>query len=172
MGEKIKILEVEDECQIKIVEEMANKIWHEHYEPIIGKAQVDYMLSKFQSAEAIRNQLESGYRYFLMLLDGEYAGYFAILPDYSNNKMFLSKLYVDKNFRGRGIARMSISYIESICKETGLESIWLTVNKNNQGSIAAYEKMGFVNLGDIVQDIGNGFIMDDYKMEKGVINIK
>jgi hypothetical protein len=28
--------------------------------------------------------------------------------------------------------------------------------------------MGFRNVGSLVQDIGNGFVMDDYKMEKTV----
>ena len=38
------------------------------------------------------------------------------------------------------------------------------VNKYNSNSIAAYEKMGFLNLGPTVADIGDGFIMDDYIM--------
>ena len=44
--------------------------------------------------------------------------------------------------------------------------IWLTVNKYNTAAIKAYKKMGFINIAAITQDIGNGFIMDDYKMEK------
>lgn len=44
----------------------------------------------------------------------------------------------------------------------------LTVNKNNVKAIRAYEKTGFKNIGSLVQDIGNGFVMDDYKMEQTV----
>jgi ribosomal protein S18 acetylase RimI-like enzyme len=44
----------------------------------------------------------------------------------------------------------------------------LTVNKNNVNAIKAYEKMGFRNVGSLVQDIGDGFVMDDYAMEKTV----
>jgi RimJ/RimL family protein N-acetyltransferase len=47
-----------------------------------------------------------------------------------------------------------------------LNKIALTVNKNNVNSIKAYEKMGFKNVGSVVQDIGSGYVMDDYKMEK------
>jgi len=32
--------------------------------------------------------------------------------------------------------------------------------------IKAYEKLGFRNQGPVVQDIGNGLIMDNYGMEK------
>jgi len=168
MNEGIKIIEVKDEQMINTVEDMANKIWHEHYEPIIGEAQVNYMLSRFQSASAIKEQIKNGYRYFLVTFDNEYAAYFAIQPGFPEGKMFLSKLYVDSKFRKRGIAKAAVSYIEDICRQTGLKSIWLTVNKYNHGSISAYEKLGFVNIEAIVQDIGNGFVMDDYKMEKEV----
>ncbi len=43
-----------------------------------------------------------------------------------------------------------------------------TVNKNNSLAIRAYEKLGFENLGSIVADIGNGFVIDDYRMEKRI----
>ncbi|HOJ10203.1 MAG TPA: GNAT family N-acetyltransferase [Clostridiales bacterium] len=162
----IDIFEVKSIYEIEKVEELANKIWNEHYVPIIGKEQVDYMLAKFQSSQAIKDQIEVGCRYFITTFNGEYAGYFAILPDKSNCKMFLSKLYVDRSFREKGIAARVVSYIEDICKESGLEMIWLTVNKYNMNSIAAYEKMGFVKEAPIVQDIGNGYFMDDYRMEK------
>ena len=29
--------------------------------------------------------------------------------------------------------------------------------------------MGFKNIGPVVQDIGNGFIMDDFRMEKIIL---
>lgn len=165
----IEIVEVKDIDGINAVEELANRIWNEYYTPIIGKEQVDYMLSKFQSREAMQKQIEEeGYRYFLSLYDGKDAGYFAIQPDDVKNSMFLSKLYVAKEFRKRGIGRASVSYIEGICKNSGLDTIWLTVNKYNEDSIKAYKKLGFVVVKAIVQDIGNGFVMDDYIMEKRI----
>jgi len=42
----------------------------------------------------------------------------------------------------------------------------LSKNKNNISAVKVYEKMGFKNLGPVVQDIGNVFIMDDFRMEK------
>lgn len=167
---RIKVIDpIEVIDPIAIVETMAKNIWNEHYVPIIGKEQVDYMLEEFQSYEAIVKQIESGYKYFIGSYKGEPAGYFAILPDKDNRKMFLSKLYVDKSYRGHGIAKKAISHIESSCKELGLDIIWLTVNKYNQDSIAAYEKMGFIKEAEIVQDIGRGYVMDDYRMEKRLV---
>ena len=33
---------------------------------------------------------------------------------------------------------------------------------------ALKEKLGFKNVGPLVTDIGNGFVMDDYQMEKAL----
>lgn len=145
---------------------MAEEIWNEYYIPIIGKRQVDYMVANFQSANAIKNQIDEGYSYFLAKYNGSYAGYFAILDNRQEKSMFLNKLYVHRDFRNHGIAKTCIAYIEDICRELKLVKIWLTVNKYNTAAIKAYKKMGFINIAAITQDIGNGFIMDDYKMEK------
>lgn len=162
----MEIILAEETSHIKVIEKLAYNIWNQHYIPIIGKTQVDYMVSKFQSAKAIMEQIEEGYQYFLVQYNSKPAGYFAILADRSNNTMFLSKLYVDNVYRRNGIGRACISYIEDICKKFDLNSIWLTVNKDNIDSIMAYEKMGFKKIDKIVTDIGDGFVMDDYKMEK------
>jgi hypothetical protein len=40
------------------------------------------------------------------------------------------------------------------------------VNKRNASAIAAYRKHGFDVRESVVKDIGGGFVMDDYIMEK------
>ena len=65
-----------------------------------------------------------------------------------------------------GYGRKAVQYAEKVARDLGLDKIVLTVNKNNVNSIKAYEKIGFTNAGPVVQDIGSGFVMDDYKMEK------
>jgi hypothetical protein len=40
------------------------------------------------------------------------------------------------------------------------------VNKGNEKAIRSYERNGFVKVRSQVADIGKGFVMDDYVMEK------
>jgi ribosomal protein S18 acetylase RimI-like enzyme len=80
--------------------------------------------------------------------------------------LFLSKIYIRSSERGKGYGRKAIQFLEKSAQEKGLRKITLTVNKNNIDTIKAYEKFDFRNIGPVVQDIGNGFIMDDYGMEK------
>ena len=156
-----------DEDQIEIIDDMACDIWNEYFTPIIGKAQVDYMLDKFQSKKAITKQMEKGFEYYLIKVDEECFGYLCVLPE--EEKLFLSKIYIISTERGKGYGRQAIEFLEKVAIEKGSRSISLTVNKNNLGAIEMYKKLGFENKGGVVQDIGNGFIMDDYKMKKVLI---
>ena len=158
------IEEVLNNQQIKIVEELACEIWNQHFIPIIGKAQVDYMLEKFQSQKALSEQMKQGFLYYLIKIDDKYIGYLGVLP--GKKELFLSKLYIKSSERGKKIGKKAIQFVENLAEEKKLNRISLTVNIHNTNTIKAYEKMGFTNIGPVVQDIGNGFIMDDYKMEK------
>lgn len=157
---------VSAENQIEIIADLACEIWNEHFTPIIGKAQVDYMLEKFQSKKAITEQIENGFLYFLIKNNNDYIGYLGVLP--KEGQLFLSKLYIISAERGRGYGRKAIEFIEKLAIDKGLSKISLTVNKNNSATINTYIKLGFENCDCIVQDIGKNFVMDDYKMEKDV----
>jgi len=155
-----KVISKED---IRIVADLADEIWNEHYVPIIGKEQVKYMVSAFQSPDAIENQIKhENYEYFILLHLSEPSGYFAIKQ--TGDELFLSKLYVIKAKRGTGLGKEGFRFISQKAKESGLQRITLTVNKYNTNSIRAYEKLGFRNDGPVIADIGAGFVMDDFKM--------
>ena len=160
-------VEVLTEKQIELVVSLAKEIWTEHYIPIIGKEQVDYMLDRFQSKESISDQIRSGFLYFLVKEDKQFIGYIGVQQ--KGDELFLSKIYIKSSERGKGHGKKAIQFIERLAKEKGVRKIALTVNKNNRGAIKAYEKLGFKNLGSLIQEIGNGFIMDDFRMEKTVL---
>lgn len=81
--------------------------------------------------------------------------------------MFVSKLYVHREARGQGTGRACLTFIERLARRKGLGLLWLTVNKANP-AVRAYEKAGFRIARPLVTDIGGGFVMDDYRMEKAV----
>jgi len=148
---------------------LARTIWREHYTPIIGAEQVEYMLATYQSEKAIAEQIAQGADYFLLSHEGEDAGYCALVPE--TGAVMLSKLYLLHDFRKRGLATAALGFIEAYCRSHGAQSLWLTVNKNNSIAIAWYVKMGFGNTGPVTKDIGHGFVMDDFRMEKSVPKI-
>lgn len=163
----LRFVPVTSAPEIASVAELAREIWYEYYPPLIGRAQVDYMVSKFQSPQAIARQLEEGYEYFLIHRDGRPAGYFAVLAKREEQSLFLSKLYVLQCDRGSGTGRQALGFIEQLARDRGLKLLWLTVNKGNP-AVKAYERLGFRIAADLVMDIGGGFVMDDFRMEKSL----
>ncbi len=82
------------------------------------------------------------------------------------NRYFISKIYLLKEHRGRGLATAIDRLYENLARKRGLDALYLTVNKKNAMAIRAYEKLGFETIESVETDIGEGFIMDDYIMEK------
>lgn len=159
---------------IDAVAVLAREIWNQHFPPIIGQEQVDYMLDELQSAPAIARQIrEDGYQYYLIVDENECTGYFALVAedgDEDGGALQLSKLYLKRPSRGRGLGRTVLAWIEEECRARGVRELWLTVNKNNADSIAFYQRIGFVIADSIVTDIGGGFVMDDYRMVRTVVD--
>ncbi len=91
---------------------------------------------------------------------GQVAGYFGVSD--KKDYLFLSKLYIKKEFRHQGIGAKAFDEIKKIANG---KPIRLTVNKYNTNTINAYKKWGFKTIDAVVTDIGNGFVMDDYIME-------
>ena len=152
-------LEKEDTEGIRQMSRLATAIVREHYDPIIGPEQNDYMLKKYQSAEAIERQISEGSMYYFVCADAEPVGFISIVPDES--EMYLDKFYLRKDMRGKGIAHHMLEHIISQTEKAGFDRIMLNVNKNNP-SVGVYEKLGFINEESVKQDIGGGFYKDDY----------
>ena len=61
------------------------------------------------------------------------------------------------------------SYLDAILLSKCAKNCTLpTVNKHNDLAIRAYRAKGFQTIDAVETDIGNGFVMDDFIMEKRV----
>lgn len=54
------------------------------------------------------------------------------------------------------------------CWTVGLDKIYLTVNKHNTHAVEVYRHFGFYQIDAVVTDIGGGYVMDDYILQKDV----
>lgn len=137
----------------------ATAVNREYYGPLLGEAQTEYHVEKFQSVRAITEQIRRGFAYFILENEGELLGFFAYFP--WNEALYLSKFYMAKQHRGKGWGKASIAFLGQRAKELGLNAIELNVNRFNP-TVAIYEHMGFVRVREEKIDIGAGFFMDDY----------
>ena len=153
------------EEEIPSVAELASGIWHEYFPIILSDEQIDYMVERFQSSDAMLEQVhEKGYHYAYITEGDDILGYTAVCP--RGDCLFLSKLYLKKENRGKGLGSASLQLIFQYARENGFRSVCLTVNKHNDKAISAYRRNGMEVIHSICTDIGDGFVMDDYVMEK------
>ncbi len=148
-----------DEGGIKRMSAMATRIVREHFDSIIGAAQNDYMIQRFQTPSAIREQLDHGSSYYFVSEAGKTLGFLAFYP--RGGALYLSKFYLYKEERGKGLSRPMLAFVAGRAKAAGLGAIELNVNRDNDAA-RAYEKLGFTLLRTEKNDIGAGFFMDDY----------
>ena len=158
----VTINRVSDSAELKELAVLADSIWHECFVDIISEGQIDYMVGKFQSYEAMTGQIsEQDYSYYAVREDGELCGYIGMKPE-KDERFFLSKLYLRSDKRGKGIASQMLEKVFEEARACGKKQVYLTVNKHNDHAIAVYKKIGFKVIDEVVTDIGNGYVMDDY----------
>ena len=102
MSGPIEFVPVTTPQQLDVIAGLAREIWYEYYVPLIGRAQVDYMVSRFQSSEAMAQQMRDGYEYFMTERDGRSIGYCAVQAQAAERSLHLSKLYLLRDARGAG----------------------------------------------------------------------
>lgn len=163
----IEIKQSKDRNDYQVIETLASEILHEVYDPIIPADHTDYFLERFQSVEAIENQvLNESFYYYLLIYNNEYVGYLGI--QIKGQTLNLSKLYILKAFRGFKIGKKALQFVFEFANKKGIKSIELTVNRENQNTIEIYEKYGFRITESLVNTFPNGHTIKDYTMVKDV----
>ena len=149
---------------IPLIRELAFKVWPQTYAPIISPEQIDYMLDMMYSEASLEKQIIDGARFIFIYENNEPVG-FASYQETSPAIFKLHKLYVLPSQQGKGTGRFIIEHIISEIKTLGARALQLQVNRRNNAKYF-YEKNGFSVIKEFDFDIGNGYVMDDYVMEK------
>jgi ribosomal protein S18 acetylase RimI-like enzyme len=166
----IEIKKANNKNDFKVIEELAYKILHEVYDPIIPAEHTDYFLTKFQSEKAIESQITNeNFSYFLLIFDSKNVGYLGIQQ--LNKKLVLSKLYILQSFRGLKIGKIALEYVDEFATDHRIDNIELIVNQKNQNTIDIYLKNGFKIVESITNSFPNGHSVEDYKMENRVLSV-
>ena len=161
----IRIVEA-SESDLGAVAELAAIVWRAHYPGIITHGQIEYMLARGYSHDALLRFLTEAGSGLLLAYDRErLIGFAAYFPTGEADELKLDRLYVHQDYHGCGVGSRLIARVEETAGAQRLRTLILQVNKNNKAK-SFYEKLGFSEIGYKDFDIGNGFFMNDYVMEK------
>ena len=152
---------------LEIVKDIAYKTWPVCYANIISSEQMNFMLDAFYSLESLKQNLREKKHQFLLALDNEIPlGFASYEHNYKGeNKTHLHKIYMLPEAQGKGVGKMLINEVEVLANKNNSVAVSLNVNIYNKAQ-DFYKKNGFKIVADVVIDIGQNFIMDDYIMEK------
>lgn len=146
---------------IEILRSLAREIWTTCYPGIISTDQIEYMLNLMYSSETIRNEIDNDVIWEIMEYHDEPIGFISVTvtPDKTAK---LNKLYMKTNHHGKGLGQQALKHVVDMAEKLHLKQVYLTVNKGNVNAIKAYEKFGFKRTDAVVNDIGGGYVMDDF----------
>lgn len=151
-------------ADIPLIRDMAYKIWPLTYGNILSQEQIDYMLGWFYSEKELHEQMEK-HTEFIIAYDGVHAVGFASFSLSAPQLYKLHKIYVLPSQQGKGTGRYIIDQLEKAMKAKGATVLQLNVNRHNTAK-SFYEKLGFEVIKEEDIDIGSGYFMNDYVMEK------
>lgn len=144
---------------IPLIQEIAEEAWRPTYGHILTEEQTLYMIPMMYASEVLQNQIKI---FSILEIDGKGMGYCAF-EQTSEKEAKLNKLYLRPAVKQKGAGSFIIEQICGIARSMGLSSIYLNVNKHNS-AVNFYLKKGFIKDHEMVLDIGNGYVMDDYVM--------
>jgi len=156
------------EEDIEVIQDLAERTWQVTYSAYLAAEQIEYMLQKMYNKGELLSQLQNGHT-FLIAQEGQkdlgFAGY--SLVNGGEQVYKLHKLYVLPESHGKGVGKILINEVVDRIKKKGGKSIQLNVNRNNKAS-EFYKRAGFEIKETVDLDIGDGFYMNDYVMEKSI----
>lgn len=152
------------EADLPRVRKLAGQIWRSCYADLLSEGQIEYMLEWMYSPERLRQDFRSGVVFDWPIADEAPVGYMATQIDRSARVLHLHKLYILPRHHRQGFGSGLLNQAFRAAWDAGCLCVRLNVNKGNHPAIALYRRHGFVVEASVVNDIGGGYVMDDYVM--------
>lgn len=153
---------------INLIRELSHKVWPKAYSAILTPDQMNYMLGMMYSPSSLNKQMVQQLHIFIIAYHNQEPVGFASYStkNTSTNSYYrLHKIYVLPEMQGTGLGKKMIEHIISNIIPLGAVSLELNVNRHNKAKIF-YEKLGFSVIKEEDIDIGYGYFMNDFVMEK------
>jgi RimJ/RimL family protein N-acetyltransferase len=105
----------------------------------------DYVIESEKPINYWENYLRIS-NWCIVISDGEDIGLLEVskAANDRNADCWLSGWWIDKSYRGRGISKLMLDWLDQLCLEKGWSKQGLGVWPENDGAIAAYLKLGFI----------------------------
>lgn len=149
-----------------IIEALAWRIVPDFYAPFFERATAQYLVENGHTATALTMQMGNGAKHFLIEAEGAPVGYFSLAP--AEGGVLLSHFYVLSDYRGRGLGKLAMTFIDREVTGMGARRIELFVLRENIAAVGLYRKNGYAVASEVQTRLGNGAVLEDYLMRKSI----
>jgi len=153
---------------IPLIRTIAKQVWPQSYEKILKGSQISYMMKLLYSEAALEKQMAEGHQFIIVYNNAIPVG-FASYSEVEPTIYKLQKIYLLVNQQGRGAGKFTVDQVIADIHPKGAAVLRLNVNRHNKAK-SFYEKHGFTVVGEEKIDIGSGYFMDDYVLEKNILD--
>ncbi|SHE66252.1 Ribosomal protein S18 acetylase RimI [Pedobacter caeni] len=153
-----------------LIQKIAHETWPDTFGAILSKEQISYMLEMMYSTAALTEQTSvKGHQFLLVKDETKHLGYASFELNYKGlSKTKIHKIYILPEAQGKGVGKLLMNTITGIAKENNNDTLSLNVNRDNS-AFAFYQNIGFEKVGEENIDIGDGFLMEDFIMDKKLV---
>ncbi|MDR1090800.1 MAG: GNAT family N-acetyltransferase [Prevotella sp.] len=153
-----------------IIQALSEKVWPHTFRNILTKDQIGYMMDMMYSTSSLEKQMDELNHHYLLAGDsGEYVGYTSYELNYKETTTTkIHKIYILPSMQGKGVGRFLIEAVEEIARQNENNGLSLNVNRFNK-ALDFYKRVGFEIIRSEDIDIGNGFLMEDFVLNKKLI---
>jgi len=157
-------IELAEQSDIRRISNMAFIIWPLTYGQVLSQDQIDFMLEKNYTVEALAESMVVGQFFYVLKEDGIGQGFIALRT--LEDRVRIEKLYLMPDVQGKGFGKALIDFASEKTVLKGRGILELNVNRNNP-AYHFYLKQGF----KVVQTVDipyYDYVLNDYVMQKEV----
>jgi ribosomal protein S18 acetylase RimI-like enzyme len=154
-------------ADVKTIQNIVDVTWPITYGAILAKEQLEYMIDLIYCDTALAEQIQKKEQlFYLVSIENRDVAFFAIEHNYRNTAVTrIHKIYLLPETQGKGLGRFMVEEIQKLATKNYSKALSLNVNRFNE-ALFFYQKIGFEIIAEEDVSIGNGYLMEDYKMEK------
>lgn len=149
--------------QAEELSDYLHPIWHEVFDPLMPSEEAEYIFQSWTNPDAVRDAISEGYEYGYILVGDERIGLYSYRIQ-DDGRFYINKLYLEADFRGKGFGHEALMKMVSTARSEGCSGVYLNVYYRNKRAFDAYIRAGLTDYHRYREDIGHGYIRDDYVM--------
>src|SRR5260221_1777462 len=153
---------------VQLIRQLAEQTFHVTYLPLQPKDKVDYLFDLMYNTSSLTAQMNKGQQFIWEKDETGYLGYASYEINYKDqDKTKIHKIYIMPTAQGKGVGKELVNHIGGIARLNKNTIFLLDVYRHNP-AVRFYEKIGFKKVEEQITEVGNGFVMDDFVMEKSI----